>query len=128
MNQGRIWCVVNPTVGLPLFLGSVALTSLAVHYCILTNTTWMSSYWAGKSKTAKATLEESVSPVALNSKAVPGFVISVAPVSADNARLGSSFVVTVAPAPAQARATADDSSTRPPDKISLATLAPSDEK
>ncbi|MCY4264457.1 MAG: light-harvesting protein [Gammaproteobacteria bacterium] len=37
MNQGRIWCVVNPTVGLPLFLTSVALTSLAVHYFVLSN-------------------------------------------------------------------------------------------
>ena len=32
MNQGRIWCVVKPTVGLPLFLGSVAIISLLVHY------------------------------------------------------------------------------------------------
>jgi light-harvesting protein B-800-850 alpha chain len=128
MNQGRIWCVVNPTVGLPLFLGSVALTSLAVHYTVLTHTTWMGAFFEGGKSKAKASLEESVSPVALNSKAVPGYVISVAPVSADNVRLGSSFVVTVAPAPEQARATADDSSTRPPDKISLATLAPSDEK
>ena len=38
MNQGRIWCVVNPTVGLPLFLGSVALTSLAVHAAVMTHT------------------------------------------------------------------------------------------
>lgn len=126
MNQGRIWCVVNPTVGLPLFLGSVALTSLAVHYTVLTHTTWMGAFFEGGKSKAKASLEESVSPVALNSKAVPGYVISVAPVAAENARLGSSFVVTVAPAPAQAAA--DDSSTRPPDKISLATLASSDEK
>jgi light-harvesting protein B-800-850 alpha chain len=128
MNQGRIWCVVNPTVGLPLFLGSVALTSLAVHYTVLTHTTWMGAFFEGGKSKAKASLEESVSPVALNSKAVPGYVISVAPVAAENTRLGSSFVVTVAPAPAQAQAAADDSSTRPPDKISLATLASSDEK
>jgi light-harvesting protein B-800-850 alpha chain len=127
MNQGRIWCVVNPTVGLPLFLGSVALTSLAVHYTVLTHTTWMGAFFEGGKSKAKASLEESVSPVALNSKAVPGYVISVAPVAAENARLGSSFVVTVAPAPAQAQAAADDPS-RPPDKVSLATLAPSDEK
>jgi light-harvesting protein B-800-850 alpha chain len=38
MNQGRIWCVVKPTVGLPLFLGTVLLISLAVHYSILSNT------------------------------------------------------------------------------------------
>jgi light-harvesting protein B-800-850 alpha chain len=128
MNQGRIWCVVNPTVGLPLFLGSVALTSLAVHYTVLTHTTWMGAFFEGGKSKAKASLEESVSPVALNSKAVPGYVISVAPVSADNAKLGSSFVVTVAPAPAQAQAATDDSSMRPPDKLSLATLATSDEK
>jgi light-harvesting protein B-800-850 alpha chain len=128
MNQGRIWCVVNPTVGLPLFLGSVALTSLAVHYTVLTHTTWMGAFFEGGKSKAKASLEESVSPVALNSKAVPGYVISVAPVSADNAKLGSSFVVTVAPAPAQVQAAADDLLTRPPDKVSLATLATSDEK
>ena len=126
MNQGRIWCVVHPTVGLPLFLGSVALTSLAVHYTVLTHTTWMGAFFEGGKSKAKASLEESVSPVALSSKAVPGYVISVAPVAAENARLGSSFVVTVAPA--QAQAAADDVSTRPPDKVSLATLAPSDEK
>ncbi len=48
MNQGRIWCVVNPTVGLPLFIGGVAVTSLIVHYAILSHTTWMSNYWQGK--------------------------------------------------------------------------------
>jgi light-harvesting protein B-800-850 alpha chain len=47
MNQGRIWTVVNPTVGLPLFLGSIAITSLIVHFAILTHTTWFSSYWQG---------------------------------------------------------------------------------
>jgi light-harvesting protein B-800-850 alpha chain len=123
MNQGRIWCVVNPTVGLPLFLGSVALTSLAVHYSIMTNTTWMKGFFEG-GKMKKASIEDSMSPVAaLSSKALPGFVISVAPVSAESARLGSSFVVTVAPTPAQVQAMVDDPSTRPPDTVSLATLA-----
>ena len=89
MNQGRIWCVVNPTVGWPLFLGSVALTSLCVHYTVLTHTTWMGAFFEG-GKSKKASLEETVSPVALNAKAVPGYVISVAPVSAENARAGSS--------------------------------------
>jgi light-harvesting protein B-800-850 alpha chain len=50
MNQGRIWCVVNPTVGLPLFLGAVAVTSLLVHASILTHTTWMGGYWQGGAK------------------------------------------------------------------------------
>jgi light-harvesting protein B-800-850 alpha chain len=45
MNQGRIWCVVNPTVGLPLFLGAVALIAFVVHFAILGNTDWFPAYW-----------------------------------------------------------------------------------
>lgn len=47
MNQGRLWCVVNPTVGLPLFLGGVAVIALLVHYFVLTNTDWFAAYWQG---------------------------------------------------------------------------------
>jgi light-harvesting protein B-800-850 alpha chain len=47
MNQGRIWCVVKPTVGLPLFLGTVLLISLLVHYSVLSNTTWMPAFFQG---------------------------------------------------------------------------------
>ena len=51
MNQARIWLVVKPTVGLPLFLGSVTLIALLVHYSILSHTTWFSAYWEGGHKT-----------------------------------------------------------------------------
>jgi light-harvesting protein B-800-850 alpha chain len=47
MNQGRIWCVVKPTVGLPLFLGSVAAISLIIHFAVLNNTTWFAAFWGG---------------------------------------------------------------------------------
>jgi light-harvesting protein B-800-850 alpha chain len=47
MNQGRIWCVVNPTVGLPLFLGAVAVIALIVHWAVLANTSWFPAYWGG---------------------------------------------------------------------------------
>ena len=47
MNQGRIWCVVNPSVGLPLFLGGVAAISLIVHFAVLGNTTWMPAFFGG---------------------------------------------------------------------------------
>jgi light-harvesting protein B-800-850 alpha chain len=50
MNQARIWLVVKPTVGLPLFLGTVTLIALLVHASILTHTTWFSAYWEGHSK------------------------------------------------------------------------------
>ncbi len=47
MNQGRIWCVVNPTVGLPLFLGGVLVIALLVHASVLANTDWFAAYWQG---------------------------------------------------------------------------------
>ena len=72
MNQGRIWTVVKPTVGLPLFLGSVAVTSLLVHYAILSHTTWMSAYWqGGHAKTSMATPAPDVPSLALATPAKP---------------------------------------------------------
>ena len=50
MNQGRIWCVVNPTVGLPLFLSTVLVLALLVHFAVLTHTTWFAGYWQGGAK------------------------------------------------------------------------------
>jgi light-harvesting protein B-800-850 alpha chain len=100
MNQGRIWCVVNPTVGLPLFLGSVALTSLAVHTAVMTHTTWMGNYWQGKAKTV-AMNGTAASVASLSSEAQPGFVVSVNPVAASAGSTGTSFVVTVAPSQVQ---------------------------
>ena len=52
MNQGRLWLVVKPSVGLPLFLGAVAVTSLIIHLALLTHTTWLPAYYNGKAKTA----------------------------------------------------------------------------
>jgi light-harvesting protein B-800-850 alpha chain len=56
MNQGRLWTVVKPTVGLPLLLGSVAVIAILVHTAILTHTTWYPKYFSGKS----AAIESSV--------------------------------------------------------------------
>ena len=117
MNQGRIWCVVSPNVGLPLFLGSVAVTSLIVHYTILTNTPWMSSYWSGKAGVKKADVNNSVSPLALNTASGDSaFVIKVAPVAGKGE---TSFVITVAPAPA----TTADASVKLPETLALAAPA-----
>ena len=54
MNQGRIWCVVNPTVGLPLFIGGVAVTSLVVHASVMTHTAWVSNFWNGGAAKTRA--------------------------------------------------------------------------
>jgi light-harvesting protein B-800-850 alpha chain len=51
MNQAKIWLVVHPTVGLPLFLGTVLVIALLVHASILGHTTWFASYWEGGHKT-----------------------------------------------------------------------------
>jgi light-harvesting protein B-800-850 alpha chain len=39
-------------VGLPLFLGTVLLISLLIHFSVLTHTTWFPGYWQGGHKTA----------------------------------------------------------------------------
>jgi light-harvesting protein B-800-850 alpha chain len=56
MNQGTIWTVVKPTVGLPLLLGSVTVIALLVHYAVLTHTTWFAKFMNGKA----AAIESSV--------------------------------------------------------------------
>lgn len=94
MNQGRIWCVVNPTVGLPLFLGGVATISLLVHASVMTNTTWMANYWQGSARPRAA--DAGGAPQVAAQQATPGFAITVAPASAAPGE--TSFVVTVTPA------------------------------
>ena len=55
MNQGKIWRVVKPTVGVPIFLGAVCVTSLFVHYQLLTKTNWVPAFLqGGKAAPAKA--------------------------------------------------------------------------
>ena len=62
MNQGRIWTVVNPGVGLPLFLGSVAVIAILVHYAVLSNPAWFPKYWNGA--TAAAPVAAPAAPAA----------------------------------------------------------------
>jgi light-harvesting protein B-800-850 alpha chain len=52
MIYGKIWLVVKPTVGVPLFLGAVAVGSFSVHLALLTNTTWVKAFLNGGMKTA----------------------------------------------------------------------------
>ena len=72
MNQGRIWTVVSPTVGLPLFLGSVAVTALLVHYAILSHTTWFPAYFQGG--THKVAMDTTSTPVSLGT---PAYTVSI---------------------------------------------------
>ncbi len=69
-GQGGIWLVVPPKIGLPLFLGTVTLIALLVHYALLTHTTWFSAYWeGGKHKAAISTTTQA--PAAALAPAAP---------------------------------------------------------
>jgi len=48
MNNSKMWLVVKPTVGIPLFLTGVALGSFAVHVAVLSNTSWVSDFLQGQ--------------------------------------------------------------------------------
>ena len=113
MNQGRIWCVVHPTVGLPLFLGSVALTSLAVHTAVMTHTSWMSSYWAGSTRNKPGAVVTGSSDAATPG-AASAFSMTVTPVPASAQGTPASFVITVRPNDLKATTTATEPAAPPP--------------
>ena len=48
MNNSKIWLVVKPTVGVPLFLSAVAVGSFAVHVAVLSNTSWVADFLSGQ--------------------------------------------------------------------------------
>jgi light-harvesting protein B-800-850 alpha chain len=48
MNNAKMWLVVKPTVGVPLFLSAVAVGSFAVHVAVLSNTSWVADFLSGK--------------------------------------------------------------------------------
>lgn len=65
-------------VGLPLFLGSVAVMAFTVHFAVLSHTTWFSDYWQGsRKKTAK--LETAPAQLANAGTTAAGFNVSVTP-------------------------------------------------
>jgi light-harvesting protein B-800-850 alpha chain len=67
MNQGRLWTVVKPSVGLPLFIGAVAVTSLTIHIAVLTHTTWYPAFMqGGQKKVAIETQTTAPAVLALN--------------------------------------------------------------
>ena len=45
MINGKMWLVVNPTVGIPFIIGGVAVTSLLIHAAVLFNTTWYPGFY-----------------------------------------------------------------------------------
>jgi light-harvesting protein B-800-850 alpha chain len=66
MIYGKMWCVVKPSVGLPLFFVGVMTTSMLVHFAILTNTTWVKRFLNGPGPAASTATAagEAVAPAA----------------------------------------------------------------
>lgn len=54
MNNAKLWLVVKPTVGVPLFLSAVAIGSFAVHLSVMNYTTWLPEYYAGATVTKQS--------------------------------------------------------------------------
>jgi light-harvesting protein B-800-850 alpha chain len=47
MNNAKLWLVVKPTVGIPLFLSAVAVSSFAVHVAVVSMAPWLTDYYKG---------------------------------------------------------------------------------
>jgi light-harvesting protein B-800-850 alpha chain len=74
MIYGKLWLVVKPTVGIPLFLGAVAVSSFLVHYMLLSHTTWVPRFLNGSgAKTA------AVEAPATTAMAPPTTLVAAAP-------------------------------------------------
>ncbi len=55
MIYGKIWTVVRPSVGVPIFLGAVAVGSFCVHLALVSNTTWVRGFLNGSAGKAAVT-------------------------------------------------------------------------
>ena len=63
MIYGKMWCVVKPSVGVPIFLAAVAVASFSVHLALTMNTTWVKDFLNGSAKkVAMAPAAEAASP------------------------------------------------------------------
>ena len=44
MNNGRMWTIVSPTVGVPIFFIGLAVTSLLVHKLVIVDSAWFKAF------------------------------------------------------------------------------------
>lgn len=78
MNNAKMWLVVKPTVGVPLFLGAVAVGSFAVHVAVLSNTSWVADFLSGNElgsgATAALSQETTVLPASAEAADLPMYL------------------------------------------------------
>ena len=68
MIYGKMWTVVKPTVGIPIFIAAVAISSFCVHLAIVSNTTWVKAFLQGNAPMAAAPM---AAPMAAAPMAAP---------------------------------------------------------
>jgi light-harvesting protein B-800-850 alpha chain len=78
MNNAKLWLVVKPTVGIPIFLGAVAVGSFAVHVAVLSNTTWVGDFLSGNEmgSTQTASIDSAVKPASFKGDTVRFYSVS----------------------------------------------------
>jgi light-harvesting protein B-800-850 alpha chain len=64
MIYGKLWCVVKPSVGIPIIIGAVAVASFAVHLSLTINTTWVKRFLNGSAAQVSMAPASSVQQVA----------------------------------------------------------------
>ncbi len=47
MIYAKMWTVVKPSVGIPVFTAAVAIASFSVHLALTLNTTWVKGFLNG---------------------------------------------------------------------------------
>ena len=47
MIYAKMWTVVKPSVGIPVFIAAVAIASFSVHLALTLNTTWVKGFLNG---------------------------------------------------------------------------------
>lgn len=53
MINGRLWTVVSPNVGVPIFFIFLVLTSLYIHLQVMLQTTWFADFVQGSAAVAE---------------------------------------------------------------------------
>jgi light-harvesting protein B-800-850 alpha chain len=79
MNNAKMWLVVKPTVGIPLFLGGVAVASLAVHVAVINAGvgSWYTPYVTGggaAEESAALQTEQGVLPASADAAGLSAYV------------------------------------------------------
>ena len=66
MIYGKMWCVVKPSVGIPIIIGAVAVASFSVHLALTLNTTWVKKFLNGSAALVSSIQSESPQVAALS--------------------------------------------------------------